>query len=157
MQQHEVDNMRLTKRNTRSELLVMPRVTNKQENGCQESSWVDRNIEGPAGFRYEISDLFSNHVKNFQCATPPVPCSWSWKRHVWWSDKPWNYISHSVLFYRCQTRLSLSVPHPLIWQGKTSCTQMMTKAGLRWCLSLKQIVLSTLSLSPKLSFYFVHF
>ena len=28
------------------------------ENGCQESSWVDWNIEGPAGFRYEISDLF---------------------------------------------------------------------------------------------------
>jgi len=29
-----------------------------ENGGMQESSWVDPNVEGLAGFRYDISDLF---------------------------------------------------------------------------------------------------
>ena len=35
------------------------------QHSCQESSWVDWNVEVPAGFRYEISDLLKHGLVFF--------------------------------------------------------------------------------------------
>jgi len=74
MQQHEADNARLTKSgNTRSELLVMPAesLTNRMA-ARRALEWIGTS-KARLVFRYEISDLLSNHVEKI--ATPPLPCS----------------------------------------------------------------------------------
>jgi len=60
--QHRRNNARLTESgDTKSkQLLVVPTESLTNREWCQKSSWVDQNVEGPAGFRYEISHLFQS-------------------------------------------------------------------------------------------------
>jgi len=61
MQQHEADNVRLTEsRNTRSEL-----VTNKERMAARRVLEWNGTLKTRLAFRYEISDLLSNHVEKF--------------------------------------------------------------------------------------------
>jgi len=69
-------------------------------NACQESFWVDQNIEGPAGLRYEISDLSSCENRAFLLMKATVYC-----RFYYWSKVEivqTKIIMQSILHWRDQ-------------------------------------------------------